>query len=171
MLSAATFINPLLKIVTTVAILAAVYLLIVRPILDTTENAIERGTRATQEAQAQARERAEQIQLDIAMSRIQSAITSLQSAGWPEAVKAVRACRAEARNSPRAADRCVAFAQRITTAVRSNRTFALSYANSLDGHGRGADADRVRDCVDGAGFKPAAMQRCRDLADKLLFNR
>ncbi len=41
MIGAGTFISPLLKIVTTVAILAAVYFFIVRPILDTTETAFE----------------------------------------------------------------------------------------------------------------------------------
>ena len=40
MIGAGTVINPIIKIVTTVAILAAVGFFIVRPILDTTENAI-----------------------------------------------------------------------------------------------------------------------------------
>ncbi len=35
--------------------------------------------------------------------------------------------------------------------------------------GNTADAERVRACVKQAGFKPAAMQRCRNLADDLLF--
>jgi hypothetical protein len=38
MLGAGTIINPIIKIVTTVAILAAVYFFIVAPILDTTED-------------------------------------------------------------------------------------------------------------------------------------
>jgi hypothetical protein len=42
-IGAATFINPLLKVVTTVAILAAVYFLILRPILDTTNDTIDRA--------------------------------------------------------------------------------------------------------------------------------
>jgi hypothetical protein len=46
MIGAGTFINPLLKVVTTVAILAAVYFLIVRPVLDTTENAFETASPA-----------------------------------------------------------------------------------------------------------------------------
>jgi hypothetical protein len=37
-IGAGTFINPLIKIVTTVAILAAVYFFFVKPALDTTEN-------------------------------------------------------------------------------------------------------------------------------------
>ena len=41
MLGAGTVINPILRIVTTVAILAAAYLFIVRPVLDTTDNAFD----------------------------------------------------------------------------------------------------------------------------------
>jgi hypothetical protein len=40
MIGAGTFINPLLKIVTTVVILGAIYLFFVKPILDTTNDAI-----------------------------------------------------------------------------------------------------------------------------------
>jgi len=38
MIGAGTFINPLIKVITTVAILAAVYFFIVKPAPDTTEN-------------------------------------------------------------------------------------------------------------------------------------
>jgi len=41
MIGAGTFISPLLKILTTVAILAAAYFFIVRPVLDTTEKAFD----------------------------------------------------------------------------------------------------------------------------------
>ena len=41
MLGAGTIINPILKVVTTVAILAAAYIFIVKPILDTTNTAFE----------------------------------------------------------------------------------------------------------------------------------
>jgi hypothetical protein len=43
MIGAGTFISPLLKILTTVAILAAAYFFIVKPVLNTTDNAIDRG--------------------------------------------------------------------------------------------------------------------------------
>ena len=43
MIGAGTVINPILKIVTTVAILAAVYFFIVKPTLDTTENISNRA--------------------------------------------------------------------------------------------------------------------------------
>ena len=41
MLGAGTVINPLIKIITTVAILGAVYIFIVKPALDTTNNAFD----------------------------------------------------------------------------------------------------------------------------------
>jgi hypothetical protein len=42
-IGAGTVINPIIKIVTVVAILAATYLFIVKPVLDTTESTIEAG--------------------------------------------------------------------------------------------------------------------------------
>ncbi len=49
MLGAGTVINPILKIVTTVAILAAVHFFMVKPILDTTDNAIDQTFGAFEE--------------------------------------------------------------------------------------------------------------------------
>ena len=43
MIGAGTFISPLLKILTTVAVLAASYFFIVKPVLETTDNAIDRS--------------------------------------------------------------------------------------------------------------------------------
>jgi predicted PurR-regulated permease PerM len=43
MVGAGTFLNPLLKIVTVVAVLAASYFFIVKPILDTTNDTIDRA--------------------------------------------------------------------------------------------------------------------------------
>ena len=57
----------------------------------------------------------------------------------------------------------------LTTEALSDRNFATSYADSLAAQGKTAEAKRVRDCVADAGFKPAPMQRCYDLADELLF--
>ena len=50
MLGAGTIINPIIKIVTTVAILAAVYFFIVKPTLDTTEDAIDTSFGAFEES-------------------------------------------------------------------------------------------------------------------------
>ena len=49
MLGAGTVINPIIKIVTTVAVLAAVYFFMVKPILDTTDNAISESFGAFEE--------------------------------------------------------------------------------------------------------------------------
>jgi hypothetical protein len=49
MLGAGTVINPIIKIVTTVAVLAAAYFFIVKPILDTTNNAVNRSLNAVGE--------------------------------------------------------------------------------------------------------------------------
>jgi hypothetical protein len=66
-------------------------------------------------------------------------------------------------------DRCDALGQRLAHAVQSDRSFALSYADSLNAQGNGSAAERVEACVKRAGYRPAAMQRCRNLADDLLF--
>jgi hypothetical protein len=41
MLGAGTVINPIIRIVTTIVVLGAIYLFIVKPVLDTTNNAFE----------------------------------------------------------------------------------------------------------------------------------
>jgi hypothetical protein len=50
MLGAGTVINPIVKIVTVVAILAAAYVFIVKPILDTAESTIDRSFEAFDDA-------------------------------------------------------------------------------------------------------------------------
>ena len=50
MLGAGTVINPIIKIVTTVAILGAVYLFFVKPTLDTTNDVIDRSFGAVEES-------------------------------------------------------------------------------------------------------------------------
>jgi hypothetical protein len=74
-----------------------------------------------------------------------------------------------AANDVRAMDRCDELGQRLAHTVQSDRNFALSYADSLAAAGNGSAAERVEDCVKRAGYRPAAMQRCRNLADDLLF--
>ena len=53
MLGAGTVINPIIKVVTTVAILAAVGIFIVRPVLDTTERAVDSVNEQVRNAQQQ----------------------------------------------------------------------------------------------------------------------
>ena len=56
MIGAGTIINPIIKIVTTVAILGAVYLFFVKPALDTTEDITNRAFDSSSSLQEQIRE-------------------------------------------------------------------------------------------------------------------
>ncbi len=134
MIGAGTVINPIIKIVTTVVILAAIGIFIVKPVLDTTEKAIDEAGRQVNASQQASQRAGDEFDLEFARSRAESFSQSL-----------------------------------LVQTVHSDRSFALSYADSLAAQGDGAGASRVERCVKGAGFKPAAMERCRDLADDLLF--
>jgi hypothetical protein len=167
-LGAGTVINPIIKIVTTVVILAATYFLIIRPVLDTTEKAVDAAGRQISAQQRAGREASRTAELDFARSRAGSFRASLQS-GWPAAARVVGSCVKRAGGDVRAMQRCDRLGEKLVHTVQSDRSFALSYADSLSAQGSGADASRVRGCVKRAGFRPAAMQRCRNLADDLLF--
>ncbi len=168
MLGPGTVINPLIKIVTTVVILAAVGIFIVRPVLDTTDKAIESVNESVRDAQQQGQQASSDFDLDFARSRAESFASSLQST-WPAAAREVKSCIKRAGDDAGAMERCEEIGERLVHSVQSDRSFALSYADSLEAQGDDAGADRVRECVKDAGFKPAAMQRCRNLADDLLF--
>jgi len=167
MLGAGTIINPILKIVTTVAILAASYFFIVEPILDTTENAINEGSKQAERAQREAAERSEQVNLDVLESRIDSSLPSLSSS-WPAAAREIRSCARDAGRDERGLERCLRLSQTVI-GMQSNRNVSLSCANSVSAQGDSAGAAQIERCVEQAGFKPGAMSRCRDLADRLLF--
>jgi hypothetical protein len=167
MLGAGTVINPIIKIVTTVAILAAAYFFIVKPVLETTDNAVDRASRGINSAQASANDAFNSAQFSAAVSRADSYASSLQST-WPAASREIKSCLKKAGEGP-GTERCADLGQKLVHTVQSDRSFSLSYADSLSGQGDTAGAARVESCVKQAGFKPAAMQRCRDLADDLLF--
>jgi hypothetical protein len=167
-LGAGTVINPLIKIVTTVVILAAVGIFIVRPVLDTTDKAIESVNESVRDAQRQSNDAFDDATLTADRSRAESYAGSLQST-WPAGARAINACIKKAGSNANAMERCSDFGQKLVHVVQSDRSFSLSYADSLEAQGDTAGAERVRDCVKQAGFKPAAMQRCRNLADDLLF--
>jgi F0F1-type ATP synthase membrane subunit b/b' len=88
MVGAGTFLNPLLKVVTTIAILAAVYFFLVRPILDTTEDisggithSVNKGLNQAAKAQKQAEQAEQQAQQQGAQSfQIQASGLSLKQA-------------------------------------------------------------------------------------------
>jgi hypothetical protein len=168
MLGAGTIINPIIKVVTTVAILAAIGIFIVKPVLETTENVsndVNTNIRNSLKASQQA---SQGFDLDFSESRAESFASSLQST-WPAAAREVNGCIRDARGDARAMSRCEDFAEKVVHTVQSDRSFALSYADSVAAQGDGAGAARIETCVKQAGYRPAGMQRCRDLADKLLF--
>jgi hypothetical protein len=167
MLGAGTVINPILKIVTTVAVLAATYFFIIEPILDTTENAISEGSKQAERAQREAAERSEQIQIDVLETRIESSLPSLASS-WPQAAREIRDCARKAGRDRQALERCLRLQQTVS-GMQSNRNVSLSYADSVAAQGNSAGAAQIERCVADAGFKPGAMSRCRELADDLLF--
>jgi hypothetical protein len=167
-IGAGTVINPIIKIVTTVAILAAVGIFIVKPILDTTEKAIDEAGRQVKASQQASRQASEDFDLDFSRNRAQSFAQSLQS-NWPAAAREIRSCVKKASGDARAMERCDEAGQRLVHTVQSDRSFALFYADSLAARGDEAAGRRVEECVKRAGFRPAAMQRCRNLADDLLF--
>jgi hypothetical protein len=93
MIGAATFINPLVKIVTTVAILAAVYFFAIRPVLDTTEQAFDTVNPAIESAQEQ---------LNRALNQAEHQIPGTQTfeyqvTGPPKAVRRVTRCIHDAK--------------------------------------------------------------------------
>ena len=168
MIGAGTIINPIIKVVTTVVVLGAVYLFIVKPVLDRTEDVVNESTAQFRQSQAEAAQRSDEIALEHARSSAESYATSLRSS-WPAAAREISACIRDAGRNAVAMERCREFGVTAAHTLQSDYNFANSYADSLDSQGKTADADEVRDCVERAGFKVSAMQRCRDLADRLLF--
>jgi hypothetical protein len=168
MLGAGTVINPILKIVTSVAVLAAAYLFIVKPVLETTDKAIDSAGAQFEKAQEASGDAFADAQLRSAKSRAGSYASSLQST-WPAAAREIKGCVGDAGDEVKAMEHCADLGQKLVHTVQSDRSFSLSYADSLGAQGDGAGADRVRACVKQAGFQPAAMQRCRNLSDQLLF--
>jgi hypothetical protein len=167
-LGAGTVINPIIKVVTTVAILAAVGIFIVKPVLETTDKAVNSVRDQVHQAQQQGSNASDNFDLNFSRTRAQSFASSLQS-GWPAAARAVKGCVHSAGTSAQAMAVCENLGERLVTSVQSDRSFALSYSTSLAAQGDTAAAQRVRDCVKHAGFHAAAMNRCSKLADSLLF--
>ena len=79
MLGAGTIINPILKIVTTVAILAAVYFFIIEPTLDTTEEISRSATESSRNIQESVSESINQS-LNQSNQQVKDAIKDAQEA-------------------------------------------------------------------------------------------
>ena len=65
MLGAGTIINPIIKIVTTVAILGAVYLFIIKPTLETTSNITDRAFDTSDQIQKEIRKSTQGSGVDV----------------------------------------------------------------------------------------------------------
>lgn len=168
MIGAGTIINPILKIVTTVAILGAVYVFIVKPVLETTEEISGNVSEQVRQAGVDADNANAEFNLNFAKDRAESFASSLR-AQWPAAAREVTNCVRQADKDAKAMEKCDEFGHRLITEGQSPRNFSLSYANSLRAQGNTAAAVQVEKCVEDAAFDVRAMQRCRDLADRLLF--
>ena len=178
MIGAGTIISPIIKIVTVVAVLAASYYFIVRPILDTTEDitndvsgSISQSQQQSDQAAAEAEQQASQAEITSTRQQATSYANSLLAGSqpWTEASKAVLTCTKKAGEDINKLDKCVKLGQTITSGVLSDRNFAVSYADSLDSQGKTAEAEQVRSCVEKAGYERSDMNKCRSLANQLLF--
>jgi hypothetical protein len=171
LLGAGTIISPIIKVVTTVAVLAAVYFLIVKPILDTTESVVNDTTRNVGNSVQQGAQQASQAQIEAERNSATSYANSLLAGSqpWPEASKAVLNCIKKAGDDVVKLARCENLGRSITSGVLSDRNFAVSYADSLESQGKTSEAAQVRSCVEKAGYEAKPMDKCRALADKLLF--
>ena len=167
MLGAGTVINPIIKIVTTVAILAAIGIFIVKPVLDTTEEAIDKGIEHSRQIQEGVNQNISDAQIDSMRTQLQARSSSLIST-WPEAARELRACARDAGRDGAELERCQNLASRIS-GMLSPHNIATSYANTLTSQGDTAAADRIDECVADADFRPGPMSRCQELAEKLLF--
>ena len=78
-------------------------------------------------------------------------------------------CVRQADKDAKAMEKCDEFGHQLITEGQSPRNFSLSYADSLSAQGKTAEAALVEKCVEDAAFDVRDLQRCRDLADRLLF--
>ena len=167
MIGAGTIINPILKIVTTVAILGAAYIFIVKPVLDTTEDITGSVAEQTRQAQANANAASEAAALSAATNRSESYANSLRSQ-WPEAAREVVGCVRAADKNSKAMEKCADLGQELTSGI-SPRNVSLSYADSLSAQGKASESQQVEQCVENAEVNVRELQKCRDLADRYLF--
>ena len=168
MIGAGTIINPILRIVTTVAILGAVYIFIVKPVLDTTEDITAGVAESTRQAQNNASAASTAAALTSSTNRAESYASSLRTQ-WPAAAREVTDCVRAADKNAKAMERCAELGSELVSQGQSPRNFALSYADSLSAQGNSSAAAQVEQCVENAAFDIRDLQKCRDLADRLLF--
>jgi hypothetical protein len=170
MLGADTAISGIIRLVTTVGILAAVYFLIVKPVLNTTEDVVHHATHAAGIQQHHIDRQAQRAQISgerqRALSYASSALAGSQP--WYAASRMLHRCVREADNDLPKMRACARAGEHLTT-LYSPRNISMSYATSVAAAGNSAGAAGIRQCVDKAAFKLVPMLHCKDLATKLLF--
>jgi hypothetical protein len=170
MLGADTAISGIIRLVTTVGILAAVYFLIVKPVLHTTESITHDVSHSVNHAARSASVQARRGELSAdrqrALSYASSALAGSQP--WYAASRMLRSCVKHADGDLRDMRACANAGEHLTS-LFSSRNTSLSYADSVAAQGNASGAGQIRECVTHAGFKQVPMLHCRDLASKLLF--
>ena len=167
MLGAGTIINPIIKVVTTVAILAAIGIFIVRPVLDTTEDAIDTAAEQSRQIQENVNQSVSDAQVNSTINQLQVRSSTLIST-WPEAAKELKNCVRDADRNEAALNQCQNLSSRIS-GMLSDHNIAVSYASTLSAQGDTGAADRIDECLADADFNPGPMGRCQALAEQLLF--
>jgi hypothetical protein len=109
MIGAGTVLNPILKIATVVAILAAVSIFVVRPILDTTESVSDKARESSDRISRQAEEQSRKVQLDVSRRIALDAARSARIAGQRERARRIAACIERAGDDPEQMDFCRAL--------------------------------------------------------------
>jgi hypothetical protein len=99
MIGAGTVISPVLRIVTTVAIIAAVSIFVVRPILDTTEKVSSDSQRRTERIQRQSDRRTEHIRLTVARTQALAAASSARAFGDQKRARRIMQCVRAAKSA------------------------------------------------------------------------
>ena len=109
MIGAGTFINPVLKVATVVAILAAVSIFVVKPVLETSDRAGEAAREQGERISRQAEERSREIQLNVARGIALDAARAARIAGDRERARRIVACVERAGDDPEEMDFCRAL--------------------------------------------------------------
>lgn len=109
MIGAGTIINPILKIATVVAILAAVSIFVIKPVLDTTESATDTAREHGERISREAEERSAQVQLDVSRDIALNAARSARIAGQRARARRIVQCVERAADDPEKMDFCRAL--------------------------------------------------------------
>ena len=112
MVGAGTFLNPLLKVVATVAILAASYFFIVKPILDTTEGTIDRAFDESANIQKSVQESIDQANKQAQQQN--SGVTFQASGLTAKQAERIQNCVAQAAGDVNALQKCGELANRLS---------------------------------------------------------